>query len=254
MGILSGGDILVLPSSYIFDDFCDQETAKKQAALFLTKNVSLSPSVSVPSPPVAVLGGDCDPSSIGMWQSLAPATVPTIAYGSNAAGLGDATAFPFFLRTSPTASLLVQAMMKFIRTVGWRRIAVIVSPDQFGSDSLEDLRVACVDLGVQILEAISLPLSSTSRSYLYSNSTTTLLTAVVQRVAVSGATVIVIIGSFSWTQPLFPIFYDLGMYGSIIDADTTSTSSSQLLSRNGYVYITSSAGGLLDLPTPALVV
>jgi hypothetical protein len=113
-----------------------------------------------------------------------------------------------------------------------------------------------VDLGVQILEAISLPVLSTATSHLYSNATTALLTTTVKKVAKSGATVIVIIGSAAWVAPLFPIFYDLGMYGSTIEAGMTSASSSQLIRRNGYVYITSAngAGGLLDFPTPALAV
>jgi hypothetical protein len=77
-------------------------------------------------------------------QVLSKANIPYISYGSGSSGLGDSTTFPFFLRTYPAVDLQILAIMRVVLAVGWRRLALITSPDEFGTDSFQAVQGICL--------------------------------------------------------------------------------------------------------------
>ncbi len=74
---------------------------------------------------VAIVGVGCASTVAAASPALAAAYMPTISYTVNDANFANATAYPFFLRTSLSETLLGNSMANFILSLDWTRVGVL---------------------------------------------------------------------------------------------------------------------------------
>jgi ABC-type branched-subunit amino acid transport system substrate-binding protein len=60
-------------------------------------------------------------------------SVPQIGYSASSPKLSDSSIFPFFLRTAPSDTLQVVALIELIRHYGWNKVSTISADDAYSN-------------------------------------------------------------------------------------------------------------------------
>ncbi|XP_004637731.1 taste receptor type 1 member 2 [Octodon degus] len=89
---------------------------------------------------VAVIGPDNSESTITVANFLSLFHLPQISYSAISDQLRDKVRYPAMLRTAPSASHHIEAMVKLMLHFRWNWIAVLMSNDDYGRDNSQLLR------------------------------------------------------------------------------------------------------------------
>ncbi|XP_045621093.2 metabotropic glutamate receptor 3 isoform X2 [Procambarus clarkii] len=88
---------------------------------------------------VGVIGGRDSAVSVQMASVLRVIEMPQISYISTSASLNDRERFPFFLRTVPSDSTQVQAILDILRSFKWSYASMVYSSGEYGEGGYREL-------------------------------------------------------------------------------------------------------------------
>ena len=112
----------------------------------------------------AVIGGGSSSVSSVAQLSFALAGVPQVAYSATSALLSDRTSFPTFSRVVPPDTFQGESLARLCAHLGWRRLAVVSTSDEYGSDLARVFIGALRERGGQELVRTSFSLHSNTRA------------------------------------------------------------------------------------------
>lgn len=81
--------------------------------------------------PIAIIGPQCSSSVIQWAPNSTHAEIPMITHGAAATPLNNATAFPYLVRTYPSAESETFALCRIMQSLQWRRIAIVGADDLY---------------------------------------------------------------------------------------------------------------------------
>ena len=111
----------------------------------------------------AVIGGGSSSISSVAQLSFALAGVPQVGYSATSALLSDRVAFPTFSRVVPPDTFQGASLAHVCAHLGWRRLAVVSTNDEYGSDLARVFVGKLRELGGNELVDRSIPLSTNMR-------------------------------------------------------------------------------------------
>ncbi|XP_051714014.1 taste receptor type 1 member 2 [Oryctolagus cuniculus] len=108
---------------------------------------------------VAVIGPDNSESTINVANFLSLLLLPQITYSAISDQLRNKERFPAMLRTVPSASHHVEAMVQLMLHFHWNWIIVLISNDDYGRDNSQALstRLARSDICIAFQEVLPTP-------------------------------------------------------------------------------------------------
>ncbi|XP_062049109.1 taste receptor type 1 member 2 [Lepus europaeus] len=108
---------------------------------------------------IAVIGPDNSESTINVANFLSLLLIPQITYSAISDQLRNKERFPAMLRTVPSASHHVEAMVQLMLHFRWNWIIVLVSNDDYGRDNSQVLsnRLAHSDICIAFQEVLPTP-------------------------------------------------------------------------------------------------
>nr|XP_053632129.1 metabotropic glutamate receptor 3-like [Cherax quadricarinatus] len=97
---------------------------------------------------VGVIGGQHSSVSVQMASVLRVIEMPQISYQSTSASLSDRERYPFFLRTVPSDSTQVQAILRILKEFDWTYASVVCSKGEYGEEGCRELLTRAPDYDV----------------------------------------------------------------------------------------------------------
>jgi ABC-type branched-subunit amino acid transport system substrate-binding protein len=134
-------DSLELDSLLQVDDQCDGAVAAAGAQKVVGSTLSRNM-------PIVMLGSYCSGSTIGAAPIYAAASppIPMLASQATNVDLSNRVAYPYFLRNCLSDDFQAAAMLSFIKSFGWTRVACIYTQTVYGAGGCQSLRSAAATM------------------------------------------------------------------------------------------------------------
>lgn len=119
--------------------------------LFSRKKTFLDPKTGKaidPSRIVAVVGALTSQVTLGIIELLTPLGIPLVSYGASASWLDDRNKYPYFLRTVPSDTLQVEAMLSILKYFTFTHVGGVNVNDAYGKNGISELKTKAEASGV----------------------------------------------------------------------------------------------------------
>eukprot|EP00966_Prymnesium_polylepis_P027273 630902-Prymnesium_polylepis.1 len=131
------------------DSKCDSSRAL-MAALHLTRDAFDGRGVQV------IIGAGCSGASVVAAQVASSSHVPVVSGSSLSPSLSDGIAYPYFVRTPPADDFKAFGMVDILlRLLGYSRLALVSSTDEYGVGGARTVRGAAAGAGVEVSASIT---------------------------------------------------------------------------------------------------
>ncbi|KAL5014112.1 hypothetical protein ScPMuIL_008382 [Solemya velum] len=101
-----------------------------------------------PSKIVAVVGALTSQVTLGIVELLTPLGIPLVSYGASASWLDDRNKYPYFLRTVPSDTLQVEAMLSVLKNFNFTHVGGVNINDAYGKNGISELKSQAESSGI----------------------------------------------------------------------------------------------------------
>ena len=99
---------------------------------------------------VGAIGSLTSVVTIPLSYTFSATEIPLCSGASTASDLSDKTDFPYFFRAIPSDLDKANALADFVFSMGWSKVGVISSSDDYGQGMLVTFQQRCATLGISI--------------------------------------------------------------------------------------------------------